>query len=375
MKNIMKTIILITLFYLLFAQVDIRAQVKVAGNDNKEPLICCQKTPARFASSNNTTPSGMVWIPGNEFTMGTDEEQSYDVERPSHRVKVNGFWIDETEVTNDQFREFVEATGYVTTAERKPDWEQIKKQLPPGTQKPSDDVLVAASLVFNPPDYPVPLNNPANWWSWIPGADWKHPEGPGSSIEGKGNYPVVHVSWEDANAYAKWAGKRLPTEAEWEYAARGGLESKRYSWGEEFLPDGKYMANTWQGNFPINNTALDNYMGLSPVRSFPPNKYGLYDMIGNTWEWCSDWYQTDLYKKRTGPMILDNPIGPEKAYDPSGPYSMKRVTKGGSFLCTDKYCNNYRPSARRGTDWDTGMSHLSFRCVKSDKNVIDLSEE
>ncbi len=368
MKQYKKIIITTILFCILFVQLDIRAQVDAKGNDNKEPLICCQKVPARFASATTNVSSGMVWISSGEFTMGTDEEESYTVERPAHKVKVNGFWIDATEVTNNQFQTFVDATGYVTTAERKPDWEVIKKQLPPNTPKPPDSMLVASSLVFTPPDYPVSLNNPANWWYWIKGANWKHPEGPNSSIEGMGSYPVVQVSWEDANAYAKWAGKRLPTEAEWEYAARGGLESKRYSWGEEYTPGGQYMANTWQGDFPNNNIKSDGYFSTAPTKSFPPNGYGLYDMIGNTWEWCSDWYQTDLYRTRTVPKVFDNPIGPDKPFDPAEPYSMKRVTKGGSFLCTEKYCNNYRPSARRGTDWDSGMSHLGFRCVKSDKN-------
>lgn len=323
-------------------------------------------TPARFASATVASePLAMVWIPGGEFTMGTDEERSYAPERPAHKVQIDGFWIDETEVTNDNFRIFVEATGYVTTAERKPDWEQLKKQLPPGTAKPHDSVLVASSLVFTEPSQPVSLSSPANWWTWLPGANWRHPEGPQSSIEGRGDFPVVQVSWEDAKAYAEWAGKRLPTEAEWEYAARGGLESKRYAWGDEFQPEGQWMANTWQGQFPNDNSVEDNYAGTAPVRSFAPNGFGLYEMTGNVWEWCSDWYSTKFYSELTGPRNISNPTGPEKSFDPSEPYSARRVTKGGSFLCTKDYCNNYRPSARRGTDWDTGMSHLGFRCVIS----------
>jgi formylglycine-generating enzyme required for sulfatase activity len=305
----------------------------------------------------------MVWIPGADFTMGTDEELSYAPERPAHRVRVDGYWIDETEVTNDQFRSFVEATGYVTTAERPPEWDQLKHQVPPGTPKPHDSMLVAASLVFSPPDHPVSLANHAAWWLWVAGANWRHPEGTGSSVAGRSDHPVVHVSWEDAQAYAKWASKRLPTEAEWEFAARGGLKSARYAWGDEFQPDGQWMANTWQGHFPDQNSGEDGSVGTASVRSFPPNGYGIFEMTGNVWEWCSDWYDSELYSRRTGPRVVDNPFGPGQYHDPREPYAAKRVNKGGSFLCTKDYCSNYRPSARRGTDWDTGMSHLGFRCV------------
>ena len=343
-------------------------QTQTSQMDAASRPVCCMTTPARFASATvDSEPPGMIWIPGGEFTMGTDEEESYAVERPAHRVLLDGYWIDETEVTNDQFRAFVEATGYVTTAERKPDWEQLKTQVRPGTPKPHDSLLVASSLVFTMPSHPVSLASPANWWVWVPGADWLNPEGAGSSIDDRGDHPVVQVSWEDAKAYADWAGKRLPTEAEWEYAARGGLDSKRYAWGDEFQPDGKWMANTWQGNFPNDNSAEDKYARTAPARSFAPNGYGLYEMTGNVWEWCADWYSAKLYTERTGPRIISNPTGPGKSFDPSEPYSSKRVTKGGSFLCTKDYCSNYRPSARRGTDWDTGMSHLGFRCVMSDE--------
>jgi formylglycine-generating enzyme required for sulfatase activity len=329
---------------------------------------CCMTVPSRFASSGEeASPPGMIWIPGGEFTMGTDEELSYVPERPAHSVRVDGFWIDETEVTNEQFAKFVEATGYITTAERKPDWEKLKKQLPPGTPKPHDSMLVAASLVFTQPNHPVSLESPANWWSWVPGANWRHPEGPGSRIDGRGDHPVVQVSWEDANAYAEWAGKRLPTEAEWEFAARGGLESKRYAWGDEFRPNDQWMANTWQGHFPDKNTGEDTFDRTAPVRSFLPNGYGLYEMTGNVWEWCADWYDAGLYPRRAGQGVIDNPSGPESGYNPSDPYAEERVTKGGSFLCTKDYCSNYRPSARRGTAWDTGMSHIGFRCVKDEK--------
>jgi formylglycine-generating enzyme required for sulfatase activity len=311
------------------------------------------------------TPPAMAWIPGGEFTMGTDDPQAHPAERPAHRVKVGGFWIDATEVTNAEFGRFVEATHYVTTAERPVDWEVMKSQVPPGTPKPPDDQLVPGSLVFTPPDRPVPLDDITNWWKWVPGANWRHPEGPSSSIEVKDDHPVVHVSWDDATAYAKWAGKRLPTEAEWELAARGGLESKTYAWGNEFRPGGKTLANTWQGHFPESNTDADGFPRTSPVKSFPPNGFGLYDMIGNVWEWCADWYRPDAYAlaSHSGPGPAVNPTGPEQSYDPEEPFQPKRVTRGGSFLCSENYCSNYRPSARRGTATDSGMSHLGFRCV------------
>jgi formylglycine-generating enzyme required for sulfatase activity len=308
-------------------------------------------------------PPGMAWIPGGEFLMGSDDAQADPAERPAHRVRVHGFWIDQTEVTNAEFRAFVNATGYITTAERPVDWNQLKTQVPPGTPKPPDEQLTPGSLVFTPPDRPVPLDDITNWWRWMPGASWKHPEGPGSSIAGKYNHPVVHVSWDDAQAYARWAGKRLPTEAEWEFASRGGLAGKKYAWGDELQPAGKTLANTWQGHFPETNTDEDGFPRTSPVKSFPANGFGLYDMMGNVWEWCSDWYRPDTYRLDSNPLPVQNPTGPEKSYDPAEPYQPKRVTRGGSFLCSANFCTNYRPSARRGTATDSGMSHLGFRCV------------
>jgi sulfatase modifying factor 1 len=320
---------------------------------------------AQAGSPPGAAPVGMVWIAGGEFTMGTDERESYAPERPAHRVKVDGFWMDKTEVTNEEFAKFVKATGYVTIAEKKTDWEELKKQVPPGTPKPSDEMLAPGSMVFVRPDGPVDLRNIGNWWQWMPGANWRHPEGPKSSIKGKEKYPVVQVAWDDAVAYAKWAGKRLPTEAEWEFAARGGLEGKRYAWGDELKPNKKWLANIFQGHFPDKDTGADGFTGLAPVASFPPNPYGLYDMIGNAWEWCSDWYRVDTYTTlaRQGGTAV-NPTGPSSSYDPEFPHQLERVTRGGSFLCSDHYCLNYRPSARRGTESDSGMSHISFRCVK-----------
>jgi formylglycine-generating enzyme required for sulfatase activity len=308
-------------------------------------------------------PPGMVWIPGGEFTMGTDSELGWPDEKPAHQVRVDGFWMGETEVTNDQFRAFVEATGYVTTAEKPPDVDEILRQSPPETPSPPREKLVPGSLVFRLTAGPVLRNDYSQWWHWTPGASWRHPEGPGSSIEGKGNHPVVHVSWEDAAAYARWAGKRLPTEAEWEFAARGGLDGRPYTWGDEKPTDTRVFANLWQGEFPHRNTARDGFVRTSPVKSFAPNGYGLHDMAGNVWEWCSDFYRADLYRLRSGNGVIVNPSGPSVAMDPRNPRAASRAQRGGSFLCHDSYCSRYRPSARHGCSPDTGMSHVGFRCV------------
>jgi sulfatase modifying factor 1 len=310
-------------------------------------------------------PPGMVWIRGGEFTMGTDSDLGWPDEKPAHRVRVDGFWMDETDVTNAQFREFVEATGYVTTAEKPPDAEEILRQMPPGTPAPPKEKLVPGSLVFTPTKGPVDLRDYSQWWKWTPGANWRHPEGPNSSIDDRQDHPVVHVSWFDAVAYARWAGKRLPTEAEWEFAARGGLENKPYVWGDDKPTDTNIHVNIWQGDFPYRNTRADGYERTSPVKRFAPNGDGLYDMSGNVWQWCSDWYQADLYRERAGKTVVDNPRGPEKSFDPRQPYSPLRAQKGGSFLCNDSYCTRYRPSARHGCTPDTGMSHMGFRCVRT----------
>jgi formylglycine-generating enzyme len=310
-------------------------------------------------------PAGMVWIPGGEFTMGTDSDLGWPDEKPAHRVRVDGFWMDDHEITNAEFGKFVEATGYKTTAEKPVDWEDLKKQLAPGTPKPPDEKLQPGSLVFTPTAGPVPLNDYTQWWKWTPGANWKHPEGPESNLDGRENHPVVQVSWDDAVAYCKWAGKRLPTEAEWEHAARGGLEGKPYVWGDQ-APDEKHIfANIWQGKFPYQNSKADGFERTAPVKSFARNGFGLYDMAGNVWEWCSDWYDVSLYRQRAGQGVIVNPIGPEHSYNPDQPFSSQRVQRGGSFLCCDEYCSRYRPSARQGSSPDTGMSHVGFRCVKS----------
>jgi formylglycine-generating enzyme required for sulfatase activity len=314
-------------------------------------------------------PPGMRLIPAGEYTMGTDDPRSMANERPAHRVKLDAFWIDEHDVTNAEFHRFVEATHYLTTAERPVDWEELKKQVPAGTPKPPDEMLKPGSLVFTPPNHPVDLRDMSAWWTWTHGADWRHPQGPASNIDGKDDHPVVQVSWDDAVAYAKWSGKRLPTEAEWEYAARGGLAGKRYAWGDEFRPGGKFMANVFTGDFPWRNTREDGFEGTSPVKSFPANGYGLYDMGGNVWNWCSDFYADDLHVraadavKKTG--VCCNPTGPDQTFSAHNPHASERVTKGGSFLCNASYCESYRPSARRGTPPDTGTGHIGFRCVKS----------
>jgi formylglycine-generating enzyme required for sulfatase activity len=317
----------------------------------------------------NRPPEGMVWIPGGEFTMGTNDRMGHIDEKPAHRVRVDGFWMDETDVTNAQFQAFVDATGYVTTAEKPIDPDEILKQSPPGTPKPSPEKLVPSSIVFQMTREPVKnFQDVRQWLKLTPGANWRHPEGPGSDIEGKEDHPVVHVSWHDAVAYAKWAGKRLPTEAEWEFAARGGLDGKTYVWGDDAYSADNPRCNCWQGEFPWQNTKKDGYVRTSPVKAFPPNGYGLYDMAGNVWQWCSDWYSRDLYRGRAGQGVIVNPTGPESSRDPGQPYAQLRCQKGGSFLCSPEFCWRFRPSARHGCSPESGLSHAGFRCVKSAKD-------
>ena len=350
------------------------AEGDYSAKENTDSMSCSSNMPSRFSvSKNNSTTiekgevrhDEMVWIPGGEFAMGSSDKEGREDEYPIHNVKLSGFWIDVHEVTNAQFQKFVEATNYITTAEKAPDWEEIRKQLPEGTPKPPDSLLVASSLVFTPPSHPVPLDNAAVWWSWKKGANWRHPRGPDSDIKGKGDYPVVQVSWDDAQAYAKWSGKRLPTEAEWEFAARGGLKNEPYSWGTEPIDKGKPKANTWQGNFPNYNSDWDGHSGLAPVKSYAPNNYNLYDVAGNVWEWCNDWYTPDYYKSLSGKTIT-NPTGPAQGYDPMEPAAPKRVVRGGSFMCNASYCKGYRVSARMKTSPDSGLENVGFRCVSSE---------
>ncbi len=356
--------------------------IQCKGKNNNEAIttndgaLSCEKNmPARFPVSVDTvditagevTADGMVKIPAGEFMMGAADNEGRPDEYPQHKVKVNAFFMDATEVTNAQFEKFVDATGYVTTAEKKPDWEELKKQLPEGTAKPDESLLVAASLVFTNPGHPVSLNDASLWWNWKQGANWKHPQGPNSSIEGKGDYPVVQISWVDAVTYCKWAGKRLPTEAEWEWAIRGAQINKKYPWGDEDVESQKPKANTWQGNFPYQNTNWDKYYASAPVKSFAPNAFGLYDMAGNVWEWCSDWYRNDYYDQVTNDVLI-NPKGPANSYDPMEPTIPKKVVRGGSFLCNASYCKGYRVTSRMKTSPDTGLEHTGFRCVKDDAN-------
>ncbi len=348
--------------------------LKQESTAKADSIASCMQVPQRFAihdtttiqPSGDTSVAGMVRLTGGTFDMGGDNNQASADEYPKHKVTVKPFYIDVTEVTNAQFRKFVEATGYITTAERKPDWEELKKSLPPNTPKPPDSLLVAASLVFKQTNHAVNLSDYSQWWNWISGASWKHPQGAESSIDGKDNYPVVHVSWDDAMAYCKWAGKRLPTEAEWEFAARAGLSNQIYSWGNEHVNSGSPKTNSWEGKFPYYNEQKDGFIKSAPVKSFPPNAYGLYDMAGNVWEWCSDWYDANYYKMLAGKVTLD-PKGPGKSFDPDEAYTPKRSLRGGSFLCNDSYCSGYRVARRMKSSPDTGLEHTGFRCVKDVK--------
>jgi formylglycine-generating enzyme required for sulfatase activity len=337
------------------------------------------KTSSHVASSAPTNaPEGMVWIPGGEFWMGGPAESStrdlrnrlnasepvcsglasgFKDAQPAHRVRVRGFWMDLTEVRNEQFERFVRATGYVTVAERPPDPAQF-----PGAD-PS--LIVPGSVVFTPPAEAVPLDDFTQWWRYVPGASWRHPEGPASSIQGRGHFPVVHVAHEDAEAYARWAGKRLPTEAEWEFAARGGLDRQAYAWGGDLKRAGRWMCNAFQGRFPNADMGEDGFKGLAPVRQFSPNGFGLHDMAGNVWEWCADWYRPDYYDGLAAAGgVADNPRGPADSFDPDEPGQPKRVQRGGSFLCSDQYCARYLIGTRGKGAVDTGNSHVGFRCVR-----------
>ena len=312
--------------------------------------------PKKLADAEHPPFPDMVWVPGGTFLMGSNDH--YPEESPAHEVTVDGFWMDQYTVTNSQFAKFVEETSYVTLAERPPDPAQY-----PGA-KP--EMLVAGSVVFQQPTQRVDLRNRYNWWTWIKGANWKHPEGPGSSLRGRVNHPVVHVALEDVDTYLKWAGKELPTEAEWERAARGGIAAAVYCWGDEFAPNGKMMANTWQGEFPVQNLKTDGFDRTAPVGSFPANEYGLHDMAGNVWQWTKDWYRAHAEVKHSCCSSL-NPRGAdkEKSYDPQSRdlKIARKVLKGGSYLCAPNYCMRYRPAARIPHEIDTGTNHIGFRGI------------
>ncbi len=311
-----------------------------------------------MVSDTLTTIEDMIWIEGGTFLMGSDHH--YPEEAPAHKVRVDGFWMDRCTVKNSEFAKFVEETGYVTVAERPLDPADFPGALP--------ELLVPGSMVFHMTSGPVDTRNIANWWAYIPGASWRHPRGPGSDLRGLEDHPVVQIAFEDAEAYAKWAGKDLPTEAEWEFAARGGLDGAEFVWGEELTPEGKHMANTWQGQFPWQNLESDGFSGTAPVGSYPPNGYGLYDMAGNVWQWTTDWFVPRHPSKQAGSCCtLDNPRGPsvKDSLDPRQPQIKipRKVVKGGSFLCAPSYCRRYRPAARHAQMIDSGMSHIGFRCI------------
>lgn len=350
---------------------------------NKQELTAmdCAETPStnvtsefkptienKFKPNAAKAPKGMVWIPGGEFSMGSnvEDESLCSIKgvtkdaAPVHRVYVDGYYMDETEVTNEEYEKFVKATGYVTVAEQKP----TKEEFPDA----NEEDLITGSVIFTPTPSAVNLNNFLQWWSYVGGTDWKHPEGPQSTIKGREKYPVVQIAYEDAAAYAKWAGKRLPTEAEWEFAARGGKTGNLYAWGNTLKPGGKFQANIYQGHFPIKDgdTGEDGFKGIAPTAQFAPNSYGLYDMAGNVWEWVNDWYSTDYYKSlaETGKTIK-NPQGPDAYNDPNDPTQIKKVHRGGSFLCTDQYCTRYMVGTRGKGEIRSAANHLGFRCVKS----------
>lgn len=321
------------------------------------------------------TPEGMVWIPGGEFMQGAipGDKMAMPHEKPAHKVAVDGFFMDITEVTNAQYKRFVDATGYITMAERKIDWEELKKQLPEGTPKPHDSIMQPGSLTFTKTKSPVPnLYDFSQWWNWTIGANWKHPNGPDSNIKGKDNHPVVHIAYEDAIAYCKWTGKRLPTEAEWERAARGNKKGKIYFWGNDASALSQ-MVNSWEGEFPVNNTQIDGFERRAPVKTYPPNDLGLYDMAGNVWEWTNDWYRTDHHLEVSMKQVVSvNPKGAATPYNIREPYAKEKIMKGGSFLCNVSYCASYRVSARMATSVDSSLEHLGFRTVASVSMVNNM---
>jgi formylglycine-generating enzyme len=333
---------------------------------NKSPC-CGEVSKATMAlKQHKTAPEGMVHVPSGTFMMGGHDKHAKPDELPVHEVRVDEFYMDQTQVTNKQFEVFVKETGYKTTAEKPVDWEQLKLQVPPNTPKPPAETLAPGSLVFTPPDHPVNLRDSSQWWTWTNGADWRRPLGPHSEQFGS-DHPVVHVSHEDATAYCQWAHKRLPTEAEREWAARGGLHGKSYPWGDEEVDEGKLKANIWHGTFPHINTKKDQKYWTTAVKSFPPNGYGLYDMAGNVWEWTSDLYDANYYESQKAKGLVVNPHNTERSYDPDDPHAKKYVIRGGSYLCHNSYCRGYRVSARMKTSGDTSLAHVGFRCVQSCK--------
>ena len=331
-------------------------------------MNCTSSCTNEVKKSLNTNPhEGMVWVETKTFLKGAKSSDQFAMprEKPAHLVTVDGFFIDATEVTNKQFNKFVTATNYITVAERKIDWEEMKKELPPNTPKPHDSILQPGSLLFNKNvDAIVSMNTYFQWWTWKIGANWRHPSGPNSTIEGKDNYPVVHIAYEDALAYCKWANRRLPTEAQWESAAQGTNENMIFTWGNDFKMLNS-NANTWQGVFPTKNDSKDGFEYSSPVKSYPPNSIGIFDMTGNVWELTSDLFNVNYYNQLDLSKPIINPRGAKIAFNPNNPYQKEHVIKGGSFLCHASYCASYRISARMGTSFDSGSDHVGFRTVAS----------
>lgn len=374
--SIMKLLSTVVLIFSLLIGCKNKDSTKAISEKQKDSLDLCCGLPSRGSHFPSSTAlsldststvlnkKGMVLIKGGVFRMGgRDQNFARKDEFPVHSVRISSFYLDEHEVTNAQFKRFVSETAYKTLAERPLKWEELKKNLPPGTPKPAADFFEAGSLVFNQPRQAVPLNNPLVWWNWQKGCDWMHPNGPESSIEGMDNFPVVHIVYEDAMAYCAWAGKRLPSEAEWEYAARGGNDDFIYPWGNEKVDVGRIKTNSWQGNFPNYNSLRDGFEFIAPVQQFEPNPLGLYDMAGNVWELCNDWYHTDYYTTFQEGSIVENPIGPSSSFDPLEPTIQKKVIRGGSFLCNDSYCSGYRAAARMKMALDSSAPHIGFRCA------------
>lgn len=349
------------LFYLLMCLVGCRERSKtIKTSDNDAKHLILKNKPVEII-----TPQGMVWVSGKTFIQGgkDGDDMAMAKEMPAHPVMVDGFFMDITEVTNEQFKAFVDATGYVTVAERPIDWDTMKLELPEDTAKPHDSVLQPGSLIFNKQAQSVVnMHDYGQWWTWKVGANWKHPEGVDSSIEGKDKYPVVHIAHEDALAYCHWANRKLPTEAQWESAAQGMRTNAIFTWGNDVSKLNAH-ANTWQGKFPTKNNPKDGFEYVAPVKSFPANSIGIYDMLGNVWEWTADLYNADYYKYAQGNKTLVNPKGAEKAFSTSNPYQQERVIKGGSFLCHDSYCASFRISAKMGMSPDSSSDHLGFRTV------------
>lgn len=323
-------------------------------------------------------PNGMVWIPGAIIEQGAvpQDKMAMEHEKPAHKVAIDGFFMDITEVTNAEFKAFVDDTKYTTVAEREIDWEEMKKQLPEGTPKPHDSIMQPGSLTFKKTKTTVPnLYDFSQWWQWTIGANWKHPDGPKSSLIRKDDEPVVHIAYEDALAYCEWAGRRLPTEAEWERAAQGDHTESVYLWGDDVSELSK-KANTWEGEFPVTNTKADGFDQRASVKSYPPNDFGLYDMAGNVWEWTSDWYNSGYYDEvAERNTIVKNPRGAEAPYNARDPYAKEKVMKGGSFLCNASYCASYRISARMATSLDSSLEHLGFRTVATIDMVREASKQ